>query len=135
MANAIPPVVRYMIPCDEAIVDPQQPGKITIVGLTTVVKWPAEATTAFRLEKLVVLLILAGGRGVGSGRIVCVNEETGQPLFGSADRPVSFEGTNPSLPYGVTFKLLDCRFPGPGEYSIQFELDGEVLSRQTLIVR
>lgn len=135
MSNAVPPIVRYMIVCDEVILDPERPGKIMTVGLTTLLRWPEGSTSPLCLEKLVVLLILTDGRGAGTGRIVCVNEETNQPIFRSADRPISFEGKDPSLSHGVTFKLLECRFPVPGAYSIQFHFNGTVLARQTVLVR
>jgi hypothetical protein len=123
-----------MIPCDDVVQDAQQPGKLTIVGLITLLRWPP-TTTPLTLERLVVLLILTGGRGTGRGRIRCINEETGLPIFGSGERPISFEGKDPSLPYGVKFKLEDCRFPTPGAYLIQFLFEDEVIHQQTLIVR
>lgn len=135
MAAPIPPVVQYMILCDDVLPDPQRPGKLMIVGLTTLLRWPEGSTIPLRLEKLVVLLILSDGRGTGTAEIVCINEETGKQLFGSGARPLSFEGKDPSLPYGVTFKVLNCRFPDPGVYSVQFHFDGQVLSKQTIIVR
>jgi hypothetical protein len=135
MSSATPPVVRYMILCDDVVSDSQRPGKITIVGLTVVIKWPQGTTDPVALEKLVSLLILTDGRGAGTGRIDCINEETGQPVFASPERPISFEGKDPALPYGVVFKLQDCRFPTPGAYSVRFLFDGEELARQTVIVR
>ena len=106
-----------------------------IVGLMTLIEWTQGNVTPLVLDKLVVLLILTDGRGGGSGRIVCYQEETGDPVFGSGDHPISFAGKDPSLPYGVTFELLNCRFPSPGAYDVQFRFDGEVLARQTVIVR
>jgi len=108
-----PPVVRYMIVCDEVLKDERRQGKLMVVGLTTLVRWPTGETTPVRLERLVVLLILTDGHGTGMGQIVCINEETGLPVFHSAQQPIPFEGKNPSGHYGVTFTLLNCRFPAP----------------------
>ncbi len=82
-----------------------------------------------------VLLILTDGRGTGRGRIACRNEETGQPISGSGEHPISFEGKDPSLPFGQTFALRDCRFPAPGVYLVQFLYEDEVICQQSLIVR
>jgi hypothetical protein len=106
-----------------------------IVGLTTLVVWPSGTTDPVCLERLVVLLILTDGRGVGVGRIRCLNDETGLPVFGSPGRPISFEGKDPAGHYGVTFKLLDCRFPARGVYSIQFLFDDTVVHEQIVTVR
>jgi hypothetical protein len=135
MSAVIKPTVLNMILCDEVLHDSERPGKLTIVGLISLLRWPAGSTTPLRLEKLVVLLILTDGRGTGRGRIVCSNEETGQPIFGSGELPISFVGKNPSLPFGVQFALRDCRFPAPGAYLVRFLFEDEVISQQSLIVR
>ncbi len=134
METPIAPSARYMIVCDEVLKDEQRPGKLMIVGLTTLVVWPWGATTPVCLERIVVLLILTDGRGTGMGRILCLNE-TELPVFGSPRRPISFEGKDPAGHYGVTFKLLDCRFPAPGVYTIQFLFDEKVVSEQLVTVR
>jgi hypothetical protein len=75
------------------------------------------------------------GRGTGTGPIVCRNEETGLPIFGSAPTPISFEGKDPTGHYGVTFKLLDCRFPQPGVYVVPFLFDGSIVPEPLLTLR
>jgi hypothetical protein len=132
---AVTPNVRYMIVCDHVLKEETRSGKLTIVGLTSLVVWPAEATTPVSLEQLVVLLILTDGRGIGLGRILFVNEETGLPVFGTPARRISFEGKDPTGHYGVTFALRDCRFPEPGVYSVQFLFNEMVLSQQLITVR
>jgi hypothetical protein len=124
-----------MISCDEVFQDQQRPGKLTIVGLTSLVAWPSGATTPLRLERLVVLLILTDGRGAGMGRIVCLNEETGLPVFASPAARISFEDKNPLGHYGVRFRLNDCRFPAPGAYTVQFFFDDTLVQEQLLTVR
>jgi hypothetical protein len=135
MELALAPRARYMILCDEVLKDEQRPGKLTIVGLTSLVNWPLGAKTVVHLDRLVALLILTDGHGAGMGRILCVNEETGVPVFGSPPRRISFEGKDPSGHYGVTFKLLDVRFPAPGVYSVQFSFDGSLVHEQVVTVR
>jgi len=135
MTVSLVPAVRYMIVCDEVLKDWARPGKLTVVGLTSLVDWPNGATTPLQLERLVVLLILTDGRGAGMGRILCMNEETGLPVFGSPPQRISFQGKDPTGHYGVTFKLLDCWFPARGVYLVQFLLDDKVLSHQIVTVR
>jgi hypothetical protein len=135
MSISVAPRARYLIVCDEVLTDPQRPGKLIIVGLASLVVWPTGATTPLRLEKLVVLLILTDGRGAGMGRIVCRNEETGAPVFGSPPTRISFEGKDPSGHHAVTFKLLDCRFPAPGVYVVQFLFDDALVQEQLVTVR
>jgi hypothetical protein len=135
MPPAIKPCVLQMILCDEVVSNPRKPGTLDVNGLVWLVRWPAGGTVPARLDRLVALLILTDGRGAGRGRIRCLNEETGMPIFGSADVPISFEGKDPSLPYGVRIGLRNCRFPVPGAYTVQFLFEDEVLCQQTLLVR
>ncbi len=77
MSLVIEPSVLHMILCDEVLRDPQRPGKLTIAGLITLLRWPTGTSTPLHLEQLVILLILTDGRGTGRGRIRCINAVTG----------------------------------------------------------
>jgi hypothetical protein len=70
----------------------------------------------------------------GKGQVVCYNEETGLPVFGSAEVEISFEGKDPTKHYGVQFKLLDCRFPNPGAYVVRFLFNGAAIHEVPLKV-
>src|SRR5258707_184306 len=70
MSVVLKPTVLNMILCDEALPDSERPGKLTIVGLISLLRWPEGETTPLRLEQLVALLILTDGRGTGRGRIM-----------------------------------------------------------------
>jgi hypothetical protein len=135
MSALLPPTVRYMILCDEALHDPKRPGRLTITGLIPFLRWPAQSMVPLRLERLVVLLILADGRGTGRGQIVCFNDETGVPVSRSGEAVVSFADKDPSIPIGRTFTMRDCYFPAPGAYIVRFLLDDEPICDQPLTVR
>jgi hypothetical protein len=134
MSITLAPRARYMLLCDEVVRDAQRPGKLTVVGLTSLVVWPAGTTTPVSLGRLVVLLILTDGYGAGTGHILC-SDENGFPVFQSPPVPISFAGKDPAGHYGVTFTLLDCRFPAPGVYTVQFLFDDSVVQDQLLTVR
>jgi hypothetical protein len=135
MTLSLAPNVRYMIVCDEVVKDSQRPGKLTIVGLTSLVTWPSGGTNGVTLERLVILLILTNGRGSGMGKIVCRNEENGDVKFDSPPQPISFEGKDPLAHYGVTFRFHNCHFPAPGVYAVQFLFDDTVVQEQLITVR
>ena len=69
------------------------------------------------------------------GQIVCRNEETRRPVFGSPPTRISFEGEEPTAHYAVTFKLLGCCFREPGAYVVEFLFDDTLVQEQPLTVR
>jgi hypothetical protein len=135
MAIVIPPNVRLMLLCDEVLPDPTWPGRVQLNGLILQLHWPEGSTTPLHLERLAVLLVLAGGRGSGLGRVDCMNEETGELIFQSAALPVVFAGKDPSAAFPGRFMIRDCYFKEPGAYLVRFLLEGKVVAQQGLIVR
>ncbi len=131
----VAPMARYMIVCDEVLRDAQRQGKPLIIGLTSLVHWPAEATVSIQVEKLAVFLILTDARGVGRGQILCTNEETNALIFSSPKRNISFENKDPLGYYGIIFNLLNCRFPGPGVYILTFPFEHSEVAKEVVIVR
>jgi hypothetical protein len=125
----------HLILCEDVAHDPQNRARLNITRFIPLLGWPAGSTTPLRLERLVALLILTDGRGTGRGRIGCIYEETGQPIFQSDEQVITFRDRDPSLPRGVTFTMRDCRFPTPGAYLVQFFFEDEVIFQQSLIVR
>ncbi len=113
MAIMLKPSARYLILCDDLVTDERWPGKPIIVGLVSRIYWPEGSSEPFTIPKLCVYLVLTDGRGKGRVRVSCVNEETGQEIFSSPERPLSFEGTDPSELYGVVFRLTDCHSHNP----------------------
>jgi hypothetical protein len=135
MSLTVAPRARYMILCDEVLPDETRPGKFTIVGLTTLVTWPTGSTTPVRLERLVVFMILTGGRGTGMGQVVCFNEESGVMVFGSTPKSISFEGKDPAGLHGLIIRILDCQFRQPGVYVVRFLFDEVSVCEQLITVR
>ena len=69
----IDPVVRHMIACEDVIASKSDPSKISLVYLLSTI--PA-VLFPYELPKFCVFLRIAGGRGIGSGRIVVVQAST-----------------------------------------------------------
>lgn len=135
MPIIIAPNVRHMILCNEALPDPQWPGRVKVNGLILQLRWPEATTAPLRLDKLVVLLVLAGGRGEGQGWVECIDEETGKQISRSAELPIRFVGKDPVAPFPGRFTLRDCYFTRPGAYLVRFFLDGNVVAQQGLVLR
>jgi hypothetical protein len=131
---AIKPVVRYMLLCDDWQLDPGNDRRITVHGLMSNVHSTDDPPYPLLLRELCVLLVVTDGYGQGMGRVVCVNEDTGQGVFRSADHLLVF-GPDPLDIAGVSFRLRDCRFRGPGLYSVQFWFESELVAECPLRMR
>ncbi|HTU18809.1 MAG TPA: hypothetical protein VMG10_12180 [Gemmataceae bacterium] len=135
MSIVTPPNVRYVILCHEALADPEWPGRVRVIGLIPELRWPQGSTTPFHLERLTVLLVLAGGRGAGQAWIDCIDDETGTPISTSGKKPIEFKTKDPLEPFLGQIKLRSCYFPRPGWYRVRFLLDDNIIAEQMLIVR
>jgi hypothetical protein len=131
---AIKPVVRYMLLCDDWQVDPDNQRRVTIIGLISNIHALEDPPYPLFYRELCVFLALTEGRGQGEGKIVCIFEETGQRIFETHSRPISF-GPDPLEIVGVPFRIRDCTFPQAGLYALQFWYAGEVVEERFLRLR
>lgn len=130
----IKPLVRYMLLCDDWFVDPDHRSRVHIVGLISNIRSLEEPPYPFLFREFCVYLALTEGRGQGTGRIVCVFEDSGQPIFQTRPRLISF-GSDPLAVIGVPYRISDCRFPEAGLYTVQFWFDDEKLAECPLRLR
>src|SRR5580692_11813399 len=101
---AIKPVVRYMLRCDDWLLDPGNNRRVTIVGLISNIQAIEDPPYPLFYREICVFLALTEGRGQGDGKIVCVFEETGQKVFETRTRRISF-GLDPLEIVGVPFRI------------------------------
>jgi hypothetical protein len=130
---AVPPVVRYMILCDDWLISPDAERRVHILGLSSQVTTPADQIFPLRMD-LCVFLALTEGRGSGVARIVCVHDATQTGLFRSSDHTIEF-GPDPLEIGGVGIRINQCKFPRRGLYSLQFWYDGSLVEERPFRVR
>lgn len=131
---AIKPVVRYMLLCDDWRLDPQNNRRVTIIGLISNIHAIEDPPYPLFYREMCVFLALTEGRGQGEGNIVCVVEESGQKVFETRARPISFP-PDPLEVVGVPFRIRDCSFPQAGLYSVQFWYEGELVEERPMRMR
>jgi hypothetical protein len=134
MATLPLPVVRYMIVCDDLLTSQARPNSPIIVGLIANISAEGEPRYPFTLGRLCVLVVLTEGRGAGRAHLRLVLEETGQTVWVFPERELVFP-PDPLEVHGVIFRILDCRFPQPGLYNLEFIYEGQCLAQQSLRLR
>lgn len=131
---AVPPVVRYMLLCDDWRLDGPNNRRVTIVGLMWTVYSIDDPPFPLYYREFCVFLALTAGRGQGQGHIVCVFEDTGEVVFATPPRLIQFR-PDPLEVVGVPIRIRDSTFPRPGRYSIQFWYDGVLVEERPLKLR
>jgi hypothetical protein len=131
---SVPPIVRYMLICDDVVVASVSPPRLNVEGLLTSIQVRDLPPFPARVRRLTVLLTMTEGRGRGIGQIICMHEESDQQMFASSRREIPF-GKDPLAITSVVFRLEDCPFREPGMYLFQFWYNNFKLTEQSLRVR
>jgi hypothetical protein len=132
---SIPPIVRHMLVCDAVGAGgaADRP-TVNIAGMAHVVRAGPGESFPLTYPVLCVYLVLTGGVGTGRGQVIVADGDTDQPQFGTPVHDIRHPADRHDI-QGVVFRLLDCVFPRPGLYWVEFRHDGMVLRREPLILR
>jgi hypothetical protein len=128
----IPPVVRHMLLCDDVTRNPDNPEKVSLIGLTSVVR--AVEDFPILVSQLCVYLVFTNGRGSATIQIVIREAETGRKVTGGHPHRVKFAG-DPTRVQGLILRLRDCVFPEPGLYQVELHVDEKAVAEEPLLVR
>lgn len=132
--SELQPVVRYLIVCEDVQTDPDNPRRVTLVGLISNLRSLEEPPFPILYRELCIFLQLTGCRGSAEGYIVVQQADSDQMVFRTATRTVPFSN-DPLEVVGVTFRIRDCLFPEAGLYWVQFWYKDQMLAQQPLIWR
>jgi hypothetical protein len=135
MTLSLKPTVRYMILCDDVLASDLSPGKPLIIGLVSLIHWPAQSTEPFVLPRLCVHAVLTDGYGKSQVRVSCFDNERNEEAWTTPEKTLSFEGKNPAGLHGVTFRIAGCKFKHPGVYTVRLLSDAEELDSCIITVR
>jgi hypothetical protein len=123
-----------MLLCDDWQQDPQKRNRVSIIGLISNIRATGDPPYPLLYLEMCVFLVLAETRGQGKARIVCIHEETGQKVFETPERTISF-GLDPLDVVGVPFRIRNCSFPQAGLYAMQFWYESEMVEERPFRLR
>ena len=132
--SEVHPVVRYLIVCEDVQTDPDNPRRVTLVGLVSAIRSLEQPPFPLLYRELCVFLQLTGCRGPADGRVEIQHGDTGQVAFRTRTRTIPF-GNDPLEVVGVTFRLRDCLFQVEGLYWVQFWYNDQMIAQQALLLR
>ena len=100
-----------MLLAEDFVIDPADHRQVTIVNLRATYRVLDEYPAL--MEEICCVLAVTDGRGEGSIRIMCVDEESERPVFASEIHRVNL-GKDPLELTIIPFRIRECRFPKPG---------------------
>lgn len=124
------PSIRHMLLCDTAHRRKNNPSKLDLLGLLSIVR-PKEFP--FRLT-FSVFLEMTGGRGSGHAKIQISHADDDQIIFVGNELPLRFS-PDPTAIQAVLFQVHSCEFAKPGLYTVEFMYNGARLSHEPLLVK
>lgn len=128
------PSVRYFLLCDDLIVGPDDPLRVSIIGLMSTLRPAKEPKYPYLKPQICVFIELVECRGDADGQLRFVHADTEEVAFESKIRRLSFR-RDPLELYGVRFRFRDCIFPQPGLYFAQFWYYFQILAQQPLLLK
>jgi hypothetical protein len=132
--TAIAPTVRHMLICEDVRRPPKNPSKVDLVGLLTSIR-VAGGIAAFPFRcSFCVHVLLADGRGIGTGQVVVLNADTEEAVYLGSPHEIDC-GSDPLRVLSATFRIPACPFPEPGLYWADFRYNENVLAREPLMVK
>jgi hypothetical protein len=132
--SQVHPTVRYLIVCEDVQTDPENPRRITLVGLISAIRSVEQPPFPLLYREICVFLHLTECRGSAEGRIEIQHADSGQVVFRTRTRTIPL-GSDPLEVVGVTFRLRNCLFQEAGLYWVQFWYNEQMIAQQPLLLR
>jgi hypothetical protein len=127
--NGIQPVVRYMVICEDIVIDPGNANRVSLQGCLWNIQSPLVPPYPDVAPVLCVFALLTNCHGGGTFRLL-IGDLTAD-LYDSGPLVQNFSA-NPLQVYGWPFRIRNVRFPQAGVYEVTLEHNGIALATQPL---
>jgi hypothetical protein len=134
--STILPTLRYLIACEDILVDPTNPRKVSLVNLLSSIRSLEQPPFPLLYRELCVFVQLTECRGSADVALTIAHADSGVLAYSGPARP--WRAKLPSDPLevvGLPFRIRDIAFAEAGLYWLQFWYNGKVLSQQPLVLR
>lgn len=127
------PSVRYLIVCEDVVVDPDKPRHISLVGLISNIRSLEEPPFPLVHHEFCVFVQMTECRGHGEARIEIQHADSGTVTFRTRTRTIP-PAVDPLEVVGLCFRIRYCPFPLSGLYWVQFWYNDEAIAQQPLLL-
>jgi len=132
--NELQPIVRHVILCEDVVVNPDNPLRITLVGVMSSIRSIEEPAYPLLYEELCVFVQLTSCRGPGDLRIEIQHGDSADVVYRNRTRTVPLS-RDPLEVLALSFRIRNCLFAQAGLYWIQVWYNGQNLAQQALVMK
>lgn len=132
--SQVPPVVRYLILCQDVQISPDEAQNVTLVNLISTIVSLQDPPFPLRHSEICIFVQLTECRSPVDLRIDIVQTDAEQVIFRTRTRTVPFEN-DPLRLVGLTFRIRGCLFPAAGIYEVQLCCNDKAIASQPLRLR
>ena len=132
--SEVHPRVRYLIVCEDVQTDPDNPRRVTLVGLISAIHSLDQPAFPLRDREICVFLQLTECRGPADGQIEIHHADSGQVAFRTRTRTIPL-GSDPLEVVAAIFRIRNGLFQEPGLHWVQFWYKGQMSAQQALVLR
>lgn len=131
---SVRPIVRHLIPCEDFLIPPNHPHKISLLNLIFSIRSMEDPPFPTVQEEFCIFVVLTNGRGTGQAFLKIVHADSDQAVRITQMVSVNF-GNDPLKVLGIPFRIRNCTFPQPGLYWIQLWYDNMQIGEQDILLR
>lgn len=126
------PFIRHMLLCEDVRPRRGNPHKLDVFGLIHSIGVDVDALPSS--VTFCVYVVMTGGRGNGEGRIVIAEADSETEVYVGDGHPMTFP-QDPVQVVGAIFRISAWLISRPGLFWVEFRYNGNMISRQSLVVR
>ncbi|MCE9533062.1 MAG: hypothetical protein K8T89_18340 [Planctomycetes bacterium] len=132
--NEVYPVIRYLIVCEVVQTDPENPRRVTLVGLISAIRSLEQPPFPLLYREICVFLQMTSCRGPADARVEIQHADSGQVVFRTKTRTIHL-GNDPLEVVGIAFRIRNCLFHVGGLYLVQFWYNDQMISQEPILLR
>ena len=130
----LPPVIRCLMICENAVRDPDNPHRVSLLGLASTIRSKDEPPYPLLLREVCVFVQMTECVGAGDLHVQIFHPDSGDLLFRTKSRRLDF-GDNPLEIHGIIFRIRDLAIPRQGLYTFEFCYNGITEAEGYLLMR
>lgn len=122
MPTWLQPVAKTMLLCQDVLPGPEGTDNVHLMNVCSSIRSRSDPPFPYRLPRLCVFLQLTDAEGEAPGYMLVRQADSDRVVFKSVEHLIRFRDRL-QLKWTL-FHIIDCPFPDPGLYLVEFYFEG-----------